>query len=576
MRLHYLALQDDPPLHNIQIPFQQETVLGHDCAIRFVVGVNGSGKSRLLRALAQLFLALERNPEKLPFPVTMVYSLQTHLGNEQPRLIYLQYPPLEKEEENKDEKDDDGDEKNVTWRAYEWPDNGVPERVGDWADYIQSLSRIKIKAATSRGGRNFFLPQTILAYTSGLTADWHTLFAPYRDPQSVEGGEERMEEERPLGWTRQDEETYGLQQDRIVEQHAMSLEDSGVTALQARAIASSSFEETESASNLYTIEEKASDIGYFVAPAMLPLAVCAVVLHHQAQKEPNASFAGLLREVGWQTAVTLTLILDPSKGYGVQQNAWERFPEEFAKIAALTVDAPEPSQQVRYVFDLPALASDGEGITLARWINTFQEGAEDVTAFHLFSYLYQWQQAGYLADMKLSLKKEGVDDLLLFDWLSDGEQLFLGRVALFHLLAHEQDALLLLDEPETHFNDIWKRRIVDMLDDSLKDQHHEVVIATHASVALTDVFKSEITILQDGSAYQSPINTFGSSPSEIMIYLFNAPNSMGQRATHYLNEQLQKDWQPEELADLDKWLDKLPTGYHLAMLQMIKDRLDAS
>lgn len=565
MRLHYLALQDDPPLHNIQIPFQQETVLGHDCAIRFVVGVNGSGKSRLLRALAQLFLALERNPEKLPFPVTMVYSLQTHVGNEQPRLIYLHNPSKEEEAEGA----------TFVWQAYELPD-GLPERVWDWGAYVDNLTDIPNYYYDAGGDRNFFLPQTILAYTSGLTADWHTLFAPRRDPQSVEGGEERMEEERPLGWTRQDEETYGLQQDRIVEQHAMSLEDSGVTSLQARAIASSSFEETESASNLYTIEEKASDIGYFVAPAMLPLAVCAVVLHHQAQEEQDSSFGGLLSEVGWQTAVTLTLILDPSKGNGVQQNAWERFPEEFAKIAALTVDAPEPSQQVRYVFDLPALASDGEGITLARWINTFQEGAEDVTAFHLFSYLYQWQQAGYLADMKLSLKKEGVEDLLLFDWLSDGEQLFLGRVALFHLLAHEQDALLLLDEPETHFNDIWKRRIVDMLDDSLKTQHHEVVIATHASVALTDVFDTEITILQDGEAAQPAIRTFGASPSKIMVYLFNAPDSMGQRALDYLDEKLDHDWQLNEIPELDELIEQLAPGYFRGELRAIRRRLNDS
>lgn len=45
-----------------------------DCAIRFVVGLNGSGKSNLLRAVAEVFLALAEG-RRTPFPVQMVYEL---------------------------------------------------------------------------------------------------------------------------------------------------------------------------------------------------------------------------------------------------------------------------------------------------------------------------------------------------------------------------------------------------------------------------------------------------------------------------------------------------------------------
>jgi predicted ATPase len=42
----------------------------------------------------------------------------------------------------------------------------------------------------------------------------------------------------------------------------------------------------------------------------------------------------------------------------------------------------------------------------------------------------------------------------MFDELSDGEQVFLGRMALFYLMQGRDDALILLDEPESHFNDV--------------------------------------------------------------------------------------------------------------------------
>jgi ABC-type transport system involved in cytochrome c biogenesis ATPase subunit len=60
MRLRYLKITDLPPLENVEVHFQHEDILGRQCAIRFVVGVNGAGKSRLLRALTEIFVQLER------------------------------------------------------------------------------------------------------------------------------------------------------------------------------------------------------------------------------------------------------------------------------------------------------------------------------------------------------------------------------------------------------------------------------------------------------------------------------------------------------------------------------------
>lgn len=70
MRLRYLHLSHYPPIKDLAVRFASGSPLQRECAIRFVVGVNGSGKSNLLRAVAEVFLALadERLP---PFPVSL-------------------------------------------------------------------------------------------------------------------------------------------------------------------------------------------------------------------------------------------------------------------------------------------------------------------------------------------------------------------------------------------------------------------------------------------------------------------------------------------------------------------------
>lgn len=74
MRLRYLHLLNYPPISDIKLCFASGSPLARECAIRFVVGVNGSGKSNLLRALAEVFLALA-DGRPIPFPVQLVYEL---------------------------------------------------------------------------------------------------------------------------------------------------------------------------------------------------------------------------------------------------------------------------------------------------------------------------------------------------------------------------------------------------------------------------------------------------------------------------------------------------------------------
>ncbi len=122
------------------------------------------------------------------------------------------------------------------------------------------------------------------------------------------------------------------------------------------------------------------------------------------------------------------------------------------------VSEPEPSR--RRTLHLDLRQDDGDGPTIAR-LQRFL-GGTDQHPYQVFLKLLDLQRTGLLVDLDIALRKTEPDDCLLFDELSDGEQMFLFRMALFHLLEGYDDALLLLDEPETHFNDKWKREIVDI------------------------------------------------------------------------------------------------------------------
>jgi len=80
-----------------------------------------------------------------------------------------------------------------------------------------------------------------------------------------------------------------------------------------------------------------------------------------------------------------------------------------------------------------------------------------------------------------------------------------------------------------------------VIDDNLRDVANEVVISTHSSKAITDVFDTEITLLKrttpDLKIYATipQIQTFGALPSEIMIKVFDAPDTVGQRASEFLD-----------------------------------------
>lgn len=515
------------PLDDVIVRFGHESLLGRAVAIRFVVGVNGSGKTRLMQALTKAFLCLERGT-KPSFHITLAYDI----GSET-------------------------DKRTIFWRyqANEQQNNGFiefarllgDEEVADW-ESLRSQAETNTSAFPIRGkilspdemqgaSLTYALPRSLLVYTSGAIEPWQELFTQTGD--DVDLPEEISEEdERPWDWDEDAEARY-------------QLESGEPTAPTERAEASAPAEK--------------ESIGFFVQPENLKLVACAVTLveaahdfrqmsdeqaetaWHEARakeinkEQPANGLRSILNEIGWLYPLTIGLRIN----YDLER--WKKNRANLFKLSklydcatsVLREPAGQPIRTLYFDLEQPLKRESNASSTAAALLEALGD-EDDTEAFTIFRALYDWQRQGLLMGVSIALKKHGLDDVLLYDWLSDGERVFLGRMALLHLMGKYPDSLIILDEPETHFNDYWKRRIVDVIDDNLRDMPSEIVISTHSSIALTDVFATEITLLEKdglGSVYASTptIQTFGALPSEIMIKVFGAPEVVGQRASEYLD-----------------------------------------
>ncbi|MCL4266663.1 MAG: AAA family ATPase [Anaerolineae bacterium] len=188
------------------------------------------------------------------------------------------------------------------------------------------------------------------------------------------------------------------------------------------------------------------------------------------------------------------------------------------------------------------------------------------------------QQVNIFLERELIAEEEedGATRLLLFDWMSDGEQSFLSRMAMLAMLQTE-NSLILLDEPEVHFNDYWKREIVKLIDTVMHNHANHLLIVSHSSIGLSDVASAQVTVMSKGAngfavTHPPTIKTLGTDPSEIMMIVFRTGLSTGAYATQLLESAVQSG-EREEIAH---FLETVGPGMWLFRLQRRLEDFDAS
>jgi restriction system-associated AAA family ATPase len=141
--------------------------------------------------------------------------------------------------------------------------------------------------------------------------------------------------------------------------------------------------------------------------------------------------------------------------------------------------------------------------------------------------------------------KNGVKDKLYNKSLSDGEHQLLHTIGLCLLFRHES-TLFLLDEPETHLNPDWRASYISTLrqafeaDEGTRNVMREVLLTSHSPFIISDCRKENVLVFTKDEETQvvtwerPDFETFGASATLITNEIFDRPETIGDFANDEL------------------------------------------
>lgn len=142
----------------------------------------------------------------------------------------------------------------------------------------------------------------------------------------------------------------------------------------------------------------------------------------------------------------------------------------------------------------------------------------------------------------LKIKKSGIEKTIYSKELSDGEHQLLHTLGLCLLYRNER-CLFLFDEPETHFNPDWKARYITSVRKCFKEikANCEMLITTHSPFLVSDSLTENVLVFKANKNPQNPdFNTFGASVNQITMELFDRFDTIGDYANDEIEEYHEK------------------------------------
>lgn len=117
----------------------------------------------------------------------------------------------------------------------------------------------------------------------------------------------------------------------------------------------------------------------------------------------------------------------------------------------------------------------------------------------LFKALESTYISKLISEVRIKVKKKNVDGSITFKELSEGEQQLLTVLGLLKF-TKDEDSLILLDEPDTHLNPIWKWRYLEFLDKVVdRPDSTQIILNTHDPLVIGGLKKEEVRIFRTGS-----------------------------------------------------------------------------
>jgi len=523
--------------------------------LHLIVGVNGTGKSTLLQLLARLFLQLQneqqRNP---PFGFSVSYQLQQ--DGEVISITNL---------------DDDG--KLVTGNE------GLRIRRETVAQF-EANEHIEYVSFDAGSGESY-LPPRVVALTTGNEKEWLNVLQIQDQPDDI------VDEELPNPHSTR--YLDDLKEWYLQELSGTPVEDEGLEDVQ----------EVEKS-------DISADYLYLITAEQIPLVtLCGMLV--------DINDAIQSRVITTQTWKCLSNVMKEARikalrGFSLrfrmnQEALLEQDKSFILKLRKLAYHTVQIGSDYLLVFNLLTNTtlpkellriSGGRGFLLFRSLARLAQPRErDEPLLREVNLFLERSEEQNISE------EERMPPLHLFKWLSDGEKNFLGRLCLMPLL-RDSEALVLLDEPEVHFNDYWKQQLVLMLDESLAIEPVEtggselqpchILMTTHSSITLTDVINTDILILKRRNGYTSntvltSLETLGADPSDIIVSVFGASSAAGARGVNRIKqelervEQIEADWQnltndvkDKCIKDLEELEKKVGPGYwRFLILRRIHD-----
>lgn len=141
-------------------------------------------------------------------------------------------------------------------------------------------------------------------------------------------------------------------------------------------------------------------------------------------------------------------------------------------------------------------------------------------------------------------RKIGLEKPMLLKELSDGEHQLLHSLGLC-VLFRDTNCLLLLDEPETHFNPNWRASFITRLRQCLPDQRdvgQEMLITTHTPFLISDSKPDKVLVFNKDettgvvSINHPDYNTLGASINKITMNTFGKRETIGGYAQALLED----------------------------------------
>lgn len=494
--------------------FQEEIPL------RFFIGLNGSGKSVFLEGICFLFSRIAQN-EAPGFAFTLVY-----------RIMRERMYQVEVRNGQGDEKLSivvSTEEEGRSWRLHSF--DGHREWLPDY-----------VFTCASGSNNNYF---DIMVH-SPRTSLYSDLF-----DRSLLGKSKRNQEER-----RQDVEKLLLSL-KSLEENPISMfvdEENSVLVLAALlSVCPGEAGSEEMTSYLKCRREILGMLERRIEPVLLSLTL-------------DAARTEELRDELWQYGA----VLAPAYEEARQQDKESWSTVRLYQDEAIDVENAHGDRVLSFLFE-PYLKEDRDSFAVGS-LSDFYD-----TPMELLSKLILARNKGIVKEVHMGFHIEGIEDLLEENAFSEGEYMLLVRLGLLAMGRGGEGSgqcLFLIDEPDVYLNEHWNIDFVSMIYRIYEGaaRNHEIVIATHSSLILTDAFPNQLYYFRQNQGQVQCVNirasTFGGSRNEIMENLFLTGSSVGT----YSYEKIEKILsEVDNIEKLEACLKYVGSGYlRLRLLDKIQ------